>query len=147
MKVILKKNIPGLGIKNDIVEVSKGFFMNFLSRDKKAEIADQKKISTIEQAREDNLKKAAEIKEKAKEIAQELKNVTLKFKEKTSSKGKLYAAVTVDRVLSALNKEIKYEIPEENLISFPSIKELGTYKIEVKLSDETDGHFAVKVEK
>ncbi|MCF0227315.1 MAG: hypothetical protein HUJ52_00660 [Malacoplasma sp.] len=47
MKVILIKDVKGLGKKNDIVEVSDGYFKNFLYKKQLAVLATEKASLTL----------------------------------------------------------------------------------------------------
>ena len=140
MEIILKKDIPSLGFKDDIITVKNGYGRNYLIPKGYATLAtiSAKKIHA------ENIKQRAhkeeKIKNEALEIAKKLEGVSLTLGTKTSSKGKIFGSVNTIQLSEAL-KEKGFEIDRKS-ISIPEnlIKEVGTYKATIKL------HREVKVE-
>jgi len=140
MEIILKKDIPSLGFKNDIITVKTGYGRNYLIPKGYATLAtvSAKKIHA------ENIKQRAhkeeKIKNEALKLAKKLEGVSLTIGTKTSSKGKIFGSVNTIQLSESL-KEKGFEIDKKN-ISIPEnlIKEVGTYKATVKL------HKEVKVE-
>ena len=71
MKVILLQDVKNVGKKNQIVEVSDGYFRNYLSKKQLAVIATttankhlQKDLAELERNEADNISKANELKAK-----------------------------------------------------------------------------------
>ncbi len=132
MKVILIKDVPKLGIKYDVKEVSAGYARNFLFSRGLAEQATEKII------------KAVEIKKKQmgqeKEISQDIleKNLTaidglkLTITEKANEKGHLFAGVHKEEIAKILKEQKHVEIPAELIDLEHPIKEIGEHKIQVK---------------
>ena len=145
MRAILIKNVSGLGIKGDVVKVKRGFFMNFLFPSGKAVLATNDMVKDLEESKKEEEKKKQVLQDQAKEIAQKLKNVVLDITAKSSKAGKLYASITAENVCQKLKDSAGIDIPIDALDNFSGIKKVGDYKIEVNLSEETKGHFKVKV--
>ena len=112
MKVVLNKDIKGIGKKLDIVEVSEGYARNYLLPRKIATIADNKSLSETKTKLEaKQFKKNTEI-EIAKEIEKKFnikidkKKISLKspIKEVGSyfAKIKLYEGIIADMKISVL---------------------------------------------
>ncbi len=104
MKIILLENIPKLGKKYDIKNVSDGYALNFLIPKKLAVAATSQKVKEIE-----NLKKQEELKNQKiqalfKEWAEKIKNTTLDFRLKTDKSGKTFGSVTKEDIAKQLEK-------------------------------------------
>ena len=103
----------------------------------------------IKEAEEREKKKTVE-KEKliseAREVIKKFEGLVLEFARKTSSKGKLYAALQEDDVISAVLEAINVKLEKSN-ISMDHLKEEGEYEITVKLTDNVQTKVNVLVKK
>jgi len=144
IKIILLKDVPGLGHKFEITEVALGYFRNYLTPNNMAEIVTDKVLARLEEER----KKAEEEKRKRiaenKKRAEELKNQTLTFPIKVGDKGQVYGSITEDDIVEKLIKE-GYENISVNL-SHP-LKELGESQVCVDFSDGVKVLIKVVLEK
>lgn len=133
MKVVLNKDVKGLGKKLQIVEVSEGYARNFLFPRKLAVVADNKNVS------EANTKNAAIAFKKKTEYdaAVEMKNkiekTFIEFKHKVGNSSKLFGSVTEKDIADAASKKFNFEISKKKVIIKNPIKNLGTYNVNIKL--------------
>ncbi|MBU3925740.1 50S ribosomal protein L9 [Patescibacteria group bacterium] len=132
MKVILLNNVPNVGKKHDIKNVSDGYARNFLFPRKLAQEANTQNIQLAEKQK----KQAEELKETQKTILEKnleaLNGIEIFLKEKTNEKGHLFKGITKKRISEILKKEKNIEIPEEIIELDKSIKEIGEHKIKIK---------------
>ncbi len=140
MEIILKEDINNLGYKDDIVDVKRGYAVNYLIPKGLAVRADK----SAKKVREENLKQRAHKEEKMRQdalaIAEKLKNKEIKVGAKTSSKGKIFGSVTNIQLADAINKK-GFEIDRKKItIVEKEVKEVGKYNAIIKL------HRDVKVE-
>jgi large subunit ribosomal protein L9 len=140
MEIILKEDINNLGFKDDIVNVKRGYAVNFLIPQGIATAADK----SAKKVREENLKQRAHKEEKlrmeAQTIADQLKNKEIKVGAKTSTKGKIFGSVTNIQLADAINKK-GFDIDRKKIsIVQKEVKETGKYDAVIKL------HRDVKVE-
>lgn len=145
MKIILIKNIEGLGKIGDIKEVAGGYARNFLLPQKLAEPATE---SAIKKAADLAKKKISEKKEKLSEIEtliKKLKGRTVKIKAKEKD-GKLFGSIGAKEIATAL-KKMKIEIAKKSIIMEKSIKKIGEKEIRIKLGKKTEVEIKVVVEK
>ncbi len=136
MKVILLNDVPRLGQKYDVKEVSNGYGRNFLLSKGLAEIATGKAIKKFatskvkheeeKKVREDLLKKNIE----------ELNAVTVVMQEKANEKGHLFAGIHKEEIIPELKKQTHLEILAEHIVLENPIKEIGEHNIEVKVDDK-----------
>lgn len=124
MKVILLQNVPKLGQKNDIKEVSQGYAQNMLFPRNLAKPADSGTIKSIENKNKaaGNQKKSAE--NRIAVTFQKLSEQKLIIKEKTNEQGHLFAQVHLTEIAAAA-KKAGQEIEESWIKLENPIKEVG----------------------
>ena len=138
MKVILLKDVPKLGKKMDIKNVSDGHALNFLFPQKLAEMASASAIKRVEteKAQADAIRKTHE-----KAVTDALEAVSGTFialTEKANEKGHLFKAIHKAEILAAIKKAIGgAEITEDYIVLEKPIKEVGEYAVELKAAGKS----------
>lgn len=140
MKVILLQDVPGMGGKYEIKNVSDGYARNFLIPRKLAQIATTQSIQSIEKQK----KQKEQEKEVQKDILgkniEALENLTISVTEKANEKGHLFAGIHREEISRILKEQKQIDIPPDIIELEKPIKEIGEYKIKVK-----DKEFMLKV--
>ena len=122
MKVVLNKDVKGIGKKLQIVDVSEGYARNYLLPRKLANIADNKSINE------------AKTKNDAASFRKEkLEKGYIKFKHKIGNNGKLFGSVTEKDIAEEIDKVYNVKIDKKKVSIDIPIKELGSYTASVKL--------------
>jgi large subunit ribosomal protein L9 len=135
MELILIEDVAGLGYKNDIVSVKKGYGRNYLIPQGKAVIASESARKVLAENLKQRAHKLAKIKADAEELAAKLAPVTLTIATKVSATGTIFGAVTNIQVAEALAK-LGFEIDRKTIVVKDTVKEVGSYKATVKLHKE-----------
>ena len=104
MEIILKEDIIGLGYKNDIVNVKKGYGRNYLIPQGKAVIASASAKKVLAENLKQQAHKLAAIKAQAEKRAVALKDVALVIPARVSATGVTYGSVNAGRVAEDLGK-------------------------------------------
>ena len=145
MKVILQQDVKGQGKKGQMIEVSEGYGRNFLLPRKLAIPATADAINTMNL--KDKAKKAEEarLKAEAQDVAEKLKECTVKLTAKAGNGGKLFGAVTTKEISEGLAKQYGLNIPKQKLVLDEPIKAFGTYEVKAKLGFEISGVLKVTV--
>ena len=144
MKVILLKDVKGVGKKGDVVNAADGYARNFLFPRKLAEEATDSNMHILNKKNEIvRKKKTAEI-EEAQKLANELKDKVVKIIGKAGESGKLFGAITSKDIATALNKQCNLDIDKKKIVT-DTIKLLGTYEVEVKIYPEISTKIKVLV--
>lgn len=133
MKVILLKDVPKIGKKYDVKEVSSGYSLNFLIPKGLAETATPNAIKKVEL-----LKKELDQERKIQEdlIAKNLHEIDgkeVQMSAKASDKGHLFASIHTSEISEAIKKSIGADVPEEFIVLDKPIKNTGDHNIEVKV--------------
>lgn len=138
MEVILLNNIDKVGKKHEIVSVKDGYGRNYLIPQGMALVANasnRKKLDQIVKAEDRRL--AAKLGE-YQEMADKMKEVTIKIGAKSGTSGKIFGSVNALQLSKAIQAQTGLEI-DRRVISIPvEVKELGTYEAVIDLHPEVD---------
>lgn len=135
MQVILKEDVVNVGYKDDVVTVKDGYGRNFLIPQGKAVIASVSAKKVLAENLKQRAHKLAQIKADAEALAAKLEGVTLTIGAKTSSTGTIFGSVTNIQVAEELAKQ-GFEIERKIIYIKDSVKEVGSYKAQVRLHKE-----------
>ncbi len=139
MKVILTADVKGQGKKDQLVEVSDGYARNFLLPRKLAIPADNKAINEMKNKEASRQHKIDTERAAAKEAAEKLNAIVLKFRIGAGADGHLYGSVTAKEIAEKLEKEHGVTV-DKRKISIPSpIKAYGSYDLDVRLYTDVTG--------
>jgi len=145
MKVILKKRIPNLGHEYDVITVKDGYARNYLLPHKLAAVATPALIKNAEKKAEDRVKKMGEIITAAKESAEKLNKISIKFKKKAKGE-KLYGSISEKDIIEAIKKEGKMELDKDVVKMNEHLKTVGDHKVKLHLADGVEVEISVKIE-
>lgn len=136
MEIILLQDVPNLGNKNDVVTVRNGYARNYLIPKGMAITATESAKKVIAENIKQQAHKEAKVKAEAEQLAKKLEGVKLTIGAKTSSTGKIFGSVNNIQIAEALAAK-GFEIDRKSItLSEDQVKEVGTYKAEIKLHRE-----------
>ena len=135
MEIILKEDVVNVGYKDDIVNVKSGYGRNFLIPQGKAVIASDSAKKVLAENQKQRAHKLAKIKQNAIDLAAKMEGTTLTIGAKTSSTGTIFGSVTNIQVAEALAKQ-GFDIDRKIIFIKDSVKEVGSYKAQVRLHKE-----------
>lgn len=133
MKVILLNDVKKLGKKGDIVEVADGYGRNFLIRQHMAVEATKKSLEILD---EQNLQDALKEKQReveAQEIKKRLETITLEFKVKGGSDGRVFGSVSTKQIAEQLAVQYDIKIDKRKVLDTNKIAALGYTDVKVDL--------------
>ena len=135
MKIILLKDIKGTGKKGDIINAADGYARNFLLPRKFAAEATDNSLHILNNQKEtERRKKLAEV-EAAQQLAQELMGKEITLCVKSGESGRLFGSITGKDIAEELNKVTNLNIDKKKIV-VDTIRQLGTYDVEIKLYPE-----------
>ncbi len=145
MKVILKEDIRSLGKKGDIVDVSDGYARNFLLKKGKGVEADAKNLNDLklQKAKED--KEAQENYEAAQALAEKLDAGEITIPIKTGEGGRAFGSVSSKEIAAAVKEQLGLDVDKKKIQLKETIKELGTWKVPLKLHPKVTAQLNVHV--
>jgi large subunit ribosomal protein L9 len=134
MKVILIKDVPGLGGEGDTKDLAKGYARNYLfpkglavpeTAFARNRIKEQKKKIELH-----NVQQADE----AQKLAEELSSISINIPAAAQNNDRLFGAIHEADIAKAL-KEQGYDIDKKNILLDEPIKSIGVYKVPIKIFD------------
>ncbi len=144
MKVILLKDVKGLGKAKDIKEVNDGYARNFLIKQGYAEEATSVKINSL------NIQKGAQEFHRQEEIkalkeqATNLNGKTVTVKIKCGENGKIFGSVTTKEIAEAI-LDLGFTVDKKKITLKDPIKNLGLYTVDVKFLPDAIAKVKVEV--
>ena len=136
MELLLLEDIPGVGVKNDIIVVKEGFALNNLLPRRRALVA----TPAVRKRYADLIKTRAEDRERESQLLKSaagvLKDIVLTFVRKATKTGKLYASVSEHDIAVELTEKHQVEVPEADIVVDEHIKSVGSHTAKVKLGDK-----------
>lgn len=144
MKVILLKDVKGLGKKGDVVNASDGHARNFLFPRKLAKEATESNLHVLNNQKDKAMReKQAEI-EAAQGLASKLRGKEIQIVTKAGEGGRLFGAITSKDIAEEIDKNFNIKVDKKKVVA-DTIKHLGSYDIEVKLYAEISTKMKVVV--
>lgn len=132
MKVILKRDVKGLGREGDLKDVKDGYARNFLLPSGAVVVADKGAIANWERHRDQREERDRSARAEAEATAEKLRALKLKVPVKAGERGRLFGAVTGHQISDLIAGE-GIELDRHALHLREPIKVLGDYKIDVRV--------------
>ncbi|MFZ2522586.1 MAG: 50S ribosomal protein L9 [Minisyncoccia bacterium] len=133
MKIILLKDVPKVGKRYDVKDVSDGYALNLLIPRGLAQKATPDLIKKVEESKVKDLAQKKIQNDLLLKSLESIRSVTLEFKEKTNEKGHLFAGVTKEMIAEELMKQTKFNIDTESIKLDKPIKEVGEHKVPIEV--------------
>ncbi|MBI5140165.1 MAG: 50S ribosomal protein L9 [Candidatus Vogelbacteria bacterium] len=134
MKVVFTKDVPRVGRKYEVKEVSDGYGRNFLIKNGLAVLADSKALRLAEGAMEyAKVNKETGLK-KIEEYVSKFKNLAIKLCGRANADGHLFAGIKAEEILIALDEQAGIRLEKDCLILPKPIKQIGEYSVELNMA-------------
>ena len=144
MKVLLKEDIPALGMRGDLVTVVDGYGRNYLIPRGLALEANPSNIKKLELERRRIEAVRIKDKERAQIMAAQIEAISLTISHKAGEEGKLYGSVTNMDIAKGLAGH-GVEVDRKKILLDEPIKSLGEYFVEIKIHPEVTAKVKVIV--
>ena len=145
MEIILKKDVEGVGFKDDIVTVKNGFGRNFLIPNGSAILATPSAKKVLAENIKQQFVKDKKVIDDANKLAKKINSLEIKIKAKVGEGVKLFGSVNNINVQKEL-AESGVEIDRKSImISGNNIKQTGKYTAKIRLHREVIFDFPFEV--
>ena len=145
MEIILKKDVEGVGFKDDIVTVKNGFGRNFLIPNGSAILATPSAKKVLAENIKQQVVKDKKVIDDANKLAKKINSLEIKIKAKVGEGVKLFGSVNNINVQNEL-AESGVEIDKKSImISGNNIKQTGKYTAKIRLHREVIFDFPFEV--
>lgn len=138
MKLILISDVPELGQKGDVVDVSDGYARNFLLPRNKAMKATEGAIRTADDLRRVREETERQAREQAERVATQLVGTRVVLAAQAGDEGKLYGSIGVADVVEGIRKFTGVEVDRKTVVLGQPIRAIGLHEIQVKLHPEVE---------
>ncbi len=146
MKVILQDNVQKLGKAGEIVEIKRGYFRNFLQPRGLAVLATKGTLKKRDEDQEAFRRKIEKAHSEAQQLADKINGLPpIALNVKAGETGKLYGKVTNKEVTGLIEKSLGLEIDKRLVKILGDINQLGSYKVQVKLTPEVQAEVTIEV--
>ncbi len=145
MKVILTKDVAGLGRSGDIKEVSDGHARNFLIPKHLALPATSEVLNKIQKEEFEHQQKIAREQDRSLSLKNKLENKIFTIKAK-ANKNSLFAAVHEDQIAKAINDKTGAEISPSLIVLKKPVKTLGIHEVEIRFAKNLSASVKLNVE-
>jgi large subunit ribosomal protein L9 len=144
MKVLLLKDVYKLGHAGDVKKVADGYGRNYLIPRSLAALATKSVLAQSEAVRTAADKQRTTLNAEMSGLAEKINGLTLRFPAKAGDTGKLYGSITTQHLAEAIERAIGEKIDRRNIGHQP-LRELGTFKVQVRLTADLLPHVTVLV--
>jgi large subunit ribosomal protein L9 len=143
MKVLLSKDVQGLGRKGEIKEVSDGHARNFLIPRHLAMPATSAVLAKVQKEESEREAKITRLQEQASELQKKLRGKVMKISAKAEG-NRLFAGIHEAQLAKLIHEDLHLAIEPKQVIISQAIKTLGRHTIEIKLTESI--HATVEIE-
>jgi large subunit ribosomal protein L9 len=136
MDVILLQDVDKLGLRGDVVSVSRGYMRNFLQPRRLAEEATAARVAELERREAERARHEARTVEQAEQIAETLRKTVLRFEVNAGPRGTLFGSVTATDVADELWRTRKVRVDRRKIDLGDPIKRIGRYEVPIALFED-----------
>lgn len=145
MRVVLRKDVPGLGRSGDVKDVADGYAENYLLPRGLATTASAGELKRVARERESARAKKDRQHADAEALAARVAAATLVFKLKVGPQGKAFGSVTDRDIADALRGQ-GLDLPREKVHLAEPLRTVGVHEVEVRLLADVRAKVTVAVE-
>lgn len=145
MRVVLKKEVAGLGRPGDVRDVADGYAKNFLLPRGLATEASAGELKRVAQERATAKSKRDRQHAEAEQLAARLEKTALVFKLKVGPQGKAFGSITERDIASELRKQ-GFDVAHERIHLEEPLRSLGPHQVELRLLPDVRAKVTVAIE-
>jgi len=145
MKVILLDEVKGKGREGDVIEVTRGFAVNYLLPRQLAIKATSGNIKQLEARRTNIEKRETARRSDAEALAAMLDGKEITIEANSGEEGRLFGSVTSPMIQEAILKQLAVDVDRRKMDVAGHIKTVGDHEISVRLSFDVKATVTVHV--
>jgi len=135
MEIILTADVPGLGTKGTLVNVSKGYARNYLLPKHLAEVGSPGKLAEFRRREEERKAREARLAVKAEEITNTLNRTVITVEARVGEEDRLFGSVTNADIADAIFEARGERIDKRHVLLEEPIKEVGGFMVDVEVAE------------
>jgi len=146
MQVLLKADVDHLGYKNDVVDVKRGYWRNYLRPRGFAETVTPERLRELSEQMERRRSTEASSAAEASEVKELLDRTTITVSALATPQGTLFGSVAGAEITRVLEATRKLRLDPKRINLDEPIKALGTFQVPVDLGHGVKAELTVEVE-
>lgn len=146
MKVILLKDVAGLGQTGDVKEVSEGYARNYLLRQGMVAAATGAALGNLKQHIASERRKQEKLEAEQQALSAQLGNITITFRARAGKGGRLYGSITNQDIAEAIRAQSGLSIDRRSIELPEPLRSVGTYEVPVHVAKGKEPKLTVVVE-
>ncbi len=133
MKVLFKKDVPGVGRAGEVKDVADGYARNFLLPRGLGVAATATTLKQVGEQKAAAARRAAEEEKDANDLKARLEAQPVVLEAKAGSQGRLYGSVTTADLASAVQRQLGTALDRREIEIAEPIRQVGTYTATARL--------------
>ena len=133
MKVILLKDVKGIGKKQDVVNVKDGYGANYLIPNRLAVMYSERSQEILDgqkKAEADNIER---LKAEAREVSLKLESIVVEFDARGSGDGRMFGTISTKQIAEELKAKHGIEIDKRKFVDKVAVDHFGYSKLKIEL--------------
>ncbi|HCX64009.1 MAG TPA: 50S ribosomal protein L9 [Eubacteriaceae bacterium] len=147
MKVILLKDVKGLGKEGEVVNAKDGYSRNYLFPKNLAVEATKANIRKNEEEKKRQQELREQEVQEAKDLADKISKTTLVVKQKAAEDGRYFGSITSKDLAEKLKEEHGIEVDKRKIELDEPIRNIGKFQVAIKTYAGITGEITVVAEK
>ena len=145
MKVILLKDVKGIGKKQEIVNVKDGYGTNYLIPNKLAVMYSERSQEILDVQKKAQADEIERLKVEAREAAKKLESITLEFKANGSGDGRMFGTISTKQIEQELKDKYQISVDKRKILDKQVVDHFGYTKLTIELYKGINGTITVHV--
>lgn len=140
IEILLWQDIKKLGKRGEVVKVADGYARNYLFPKRLASLSTQHNMRELEHEKKRFIKREEKLKLNLKQLAERIEKTSCTIEMRANEEGGLFGSVSSQMIVDALQQEEITGLDPKMIELESPIKELGVYRVIVKLHQEVAVH-------
>ena len=145
MKVILLKDVKGIGKKQDIVNVKDGYGANYLIPNKLAVQYSERSNEILDIQKQKQADEIERLKEEALASSKKLESIVVEFKAKSGTGGRMFGSISTKQIEAELKEKHGITIDKRKILDKQPVDHFGYSKLKIELYKGITGTITVHV--
>jgi large subunit ribosomal protein L9 len=131
--VVLLQDVDKIGLRGEVVSVSRGYMRNYLQPRRLAEPATAAVVAELAKREAERARHEARTAEQAHDIAELLTKTVLRFEVRAGTQGVLFGSITPTDIADELWRVRKVRIDRRKISLDEPIKRVGRYEVPIEV--------------
>lgn len=136
MDVVLLKDVDKLGLRGEVVSVSRGYMRNYLQPRRLAQQASSAIVAEVQRRDTERARHEARTAEQAETIAETLRKTVLRFEVNAGAQGTLFGSVTPTDIAEEIWRTRKVRVDRRKIDLPDPIKRIGRYEVPIVVFED-----------